>query len=49
VSDYYEIMSKVDQQMRDGVAKEELQEYLKTSSFAQILLALRDMFQRNEI
>jgi hypothetical protein len=49
VSDYYEIISKVDDRMRSGVAKEELQEYLKDSNFAQILLALRDMFQRNQI
>jgi hypothetical protein len=49
VSDYYEIIAKVDQQMRDGSSKEELQEYLKGSNFAQILLALRDMFQRNQI
>jgi hypothetical protein len=49
VSDYYEIISKVDEKMRDGISKEELQQYLKESNFAQILLALRDMFQRNEI
>jgi len=49
VSDYYEIISKVDRQMREGTPKEEIQEYLKGSNFAQILLALRDMFQRNII
>jgi hypothetical protein len=49
VSDYYEIISKVDEKMRDGISKEDLQEYLKESNFAQILLALRDLFQRNEI
>jgi hypothetical protein len=46
VSDFYEIMSKVDKQMRSGVTKKELQEYLKDSNFAQTLLALRDLFQR---
>jgi len=49
ISDYYEIMSKIDQQMREGCAKEELQGYLRGSNFAQILLALRDMFQRNDV
>jgi hypothetical protein len=49
VSDYYEIISNVDEKMRDGISKEDLQQYLKESNFAQILLALRDMFQRNEI
>jgi hypothetical protein len=49
ISDYYEIISKVDEKMRDGISKEDLQQYLKESNFAQILLALRDMFQRNAI
>ncbi len=49
LSDYYEIISKVDAKMREGVSKQDLQQYLKESNFAQILLALRDMFQRNHI
>jgi hypothetical protein len=35
--------------MREGTPREEIQQHLKGSNFAQILLALRDMFQRNEI
>jgi outer membrane biosynthesis protein TonB len=49
VSDFYEIMSKVDAKMRKGATKPELQEELKKSNFAQILLALRDMFQSHAI
>lgn len=49
ISDFYEIISKVDSKMREGSSKEELQNYLKQSNFAQILLALRDMFQSHQI
>jgi hypothetical protein len=35
--------------MRQGIKKEELQEFLKDANFAQTLLALRDMFQKNHI
>jgi hypothetical protein len=49
LSDFYEIISKVDQQMRQGVDKDELQSFLKEANFAQVLLSLRDMFQRNHI
>ena len=49
LSDFYDIIAKVDQQMRTGVSRDELQRFLKEVNFAQILLALRDMFQRNAI
>ena len=49
LSDFYDIIAKVDQRMRAGVTREELQRFLKEVNFAQTLLALRDMFQRNAI
>jgi hypothetical protein len=49
LSDFYDIIAKVDQQMRAGVSRDELQRFLKEVNFAQTLLALRDMFQRNAI
>jgi outer membrane biosynthesis protein TonB len=49
VSDFYEIMSKVDSRMRQGASKSDLQDYLKQSNFARVLLSLRDMFQGHEI
>jgi len=47
LSDFYEIISKVDDKTTQGVPRKEIQTYLKQSNFAQVLLALRDMFQRN--
>jgi hypothetical protein len=49
LSDFYDIIAKVDQRMRAGVSRDELQRFLKEVNFAQTLLALRDMFQRNAI
>jgi hypothetical protein len=49
VSDFYEIMSKVDSRMREGASKSDLQDYLKQSNFARVLLSLRDMFQSHQI
>jgi len=49
VSDFYEVISKVHERMREGISREEIQLFLKDSNFAQILLALRDMFQRNKV
>ena len=49
LSDFYDTIAKVDHQMRAGVSREELQRFLKDVNFAQTLLALRDMFQRNAI
>ena len=48
-SDFYDVISKVDAKMRQGAKKEELQTFLKDLNFAQTLLALRDMFQKNHI
>ncbi len=47
LSDFYEIIAKVDEKTTQGVARKEIQTYLKQSNFAQVLLSLRDMFQRN--
>jgi len=49
LSDFYGIIDRVDERMRDGIAKDQLQDFLKDSNFAQILLSLRDMFQQNGI
>ncbi len=49
LSDFYDIASKVRERMSDGIAKDELQEFLKNHSFANVLLSLRDMFQKNGI
>jgi hypothetical protein len=49
LSDFYEIIAKVDEHMQEGITKEQLQEILKENHFAQILLSLRDMFQKNNI
>jgi hypothetical protein len=49
ISDFYEIMSKVDSQMRQGSSKADLQDYLKQSNFARVLLSLRDMFQGHQL
>ena len=49
LSDFYDIASKVRERMSDGIARDELQEFLKEHSFANVLLALRDMFQKNGI
>jgi hypothetical protein len=49
LSDFYEIVARVRERLDAGCSKEELQELLKEQSFAKVLLALRDMFQKNEI
>ena len=49
LSEFYEVISKVDKKTSSGVAKDELQDFLKEVNFAKILLSLRDMFQRNSI
>jgi hypothetical protein len=35
--------------MNGGIARDQLQDFLKESNFAKVLLSLRDMFQRNGI
>jgi len=49
VSDFYDVISKVDTKMRNGISKDELQSFLKEVNFAHVLLSLRDMFQKNHI
>ncbi len=47
LSNFYDVIDKVDKKVSAGAAKDELQEYLKEANFAKILLSLRDMFQKN--
>jgi len=49
LSEFYDVILKVDKKTSSGIAKDELQEFLKEVNFAKILLSLRDMFQRNSI
>ncbi len=48
-SDFYDVISKVDRKMREGISKDALQSFLKEVNFAHVLLSLRDMFQKNHI
>jgi hypothetical protein len=49
LSVFYEVTTKVDKQVRGGADRKQLQEFLKETNFARTLLALRDMFQANNI
>jgi hypothetical protein len=49
LSDFYELISQVREKRKAGEAKAEIQRFLNDSKFATILLALRDMFQKNNI
>ena len=49
VSDFYEVISNVHERLQEGLVREEIQSLLKGYNFAQILLSLRDMFQKNNI
>ncbi len=49
LSDFYEIIFKVEEKMNGGIARDQLQDFLKESNFAKVLLSLRDMFQHNGI
>jgi len=49
LSDFYDVISHVEEKMETGLAKHDLQKMLEESNFAHVLLALRDMFQRNRI
>ena len=49
LSDFYELISQVRIKRKDGASKTEIQSFLNDSRFATILLALRDMFQKNQI
>ncbi len=41
---FFEIIENVE---KEGIAKDQLHDYLQKCSFAQTLLALRELFQRN--
>ncbi len=49
LSDFYSIINKIDERIQEGATREQLQELLKENHFAQVLLLLRDMFQRNRV
>ena len=49
LSVFHEVTEKVDKKLRSGADRSELQEFLKETNFAKTLLALRDMFQANNI
>ncbi|HSN54748.1 MAG TPA: hypothetical protein VLT32_08745, partial [Candidatus Sulfomarinibacteraceae bacterium] len=49
LSDFYEIISQVRAKRKARAPKSEIQTHLNDSNFASVLLALRDMFQRNHI
>jgi len=49
LSAFYDITDKVEKKVRTGADREEMQEFLKETNFAKTLLALRDMFQANNL
>jgi len=49
LSVFYDVTEQVDTKVRSGADRSELQEFLKETNFAKTLLALRDMFQANNI
>jgi hypothetical protein len=49
LSDFYDIIAQVNDRLGEGFKKQQVQEYLKEANFAKILLALRDMFQKNNL
>jgi len=49
LSDFYELISQVRTKRKAGAKKTEIQSFLNDSKFATVLLALRDMFQKNQI
>ncbi len=49
LSDFYDVVDAIHTRMHTGLAKDELQAFLKEHNFAKILLALRDMFQKNQL
>jgi hypothetical protein len=49
LSVFYEVTGNVEKMARDGATKKQLQEFLKETNFAKTLLALRDMFQANDL
>ena len=49
LSVFYEVTAKVEERVRGGAERKELQDFLKETNFAKTLLSLRDMFQANNI
>jgi hypothetical protein len=49
LSVFYEVTANVEKMMRTGGTKKDLQELLKEMNFAKTLLALRNMFQANNL
>ncbi len=49
LSDFYELISQVRNKRKGGASKAQIQSFLNDSKFATTLLALRDMFQMNQI
>lgn len=49
LSDFYELISQVRAKRKNGLSKADVQRFLNDSNFATTLLALRDMFQKNQI
>jgi hypothetical protein len=49
LSDFFDVISKVDKKLSAGDSKADIQEFLKEANFAKILLSMRDMFQQNSI
>ena len=49
LSVFYEVTGNVEQMSREGAPKKQLQQFLKETNFAKTLLALRDMFQANNL
>ena len=49
LSAFYEVTENVEKKRRSGADRKELEEFLREMNFAKTLLALRDMFQVNNI
>jgi hypothetical protein len=49
LSDFYDLISQVKAKRKSGLSKSDIQRFLNDSNFAKTLLALRDMFQKNQI
>ena len=49
VSDFYEVLAAFNERLATGISTREVQDFLKDRNFAAILLALRDMFQKQQV
>lgn len=45
VSDFYDLANSARERLLEGISRKQLQDFLKEHNFAQILLALRDLFR----